>query len=96
MAEEEHPQGRLSSRLGGSRHDRRLQACRSRQNKVLGPALWGPHSGCWPWSHPAHFPSTLERCWAGSAFKPTLKGQTHPEGPVSVGNLAEGAPPCDA
>ena len=55
-----------------------------------------PHSGCRPWSHPARFPSTLAGCWVGWAFKPTLKGQTHPEGPVSVGNLVQGAPPWDA
>ena len=39
LAKEEHPQGRLESRLSDSRRAKWLQACRARQNQGLGPVL---------------------------------------------------------
>lgn len=66
LAKEEHPQGRRGLRLSDLRRDERLQACRSRQNKV-------PHAGCCPWSHPARFRLPWRGAGWGSAFKPTLK-----------------------
>ena len=74
LAKEEHPQGRLESRLSDSRRDKWLQACRVRQNKVLGPVLRGSSFGLLPSVSSSTFPVYPGGVPGG------LGVQTHPEG----------------